>query len=100
MLQAYSDMNLDRFADACFDMDNAVRFTFWELTMLRRIKRGLQVRERGSLVLVMLSAALYVPTSTFTRSWTLGMIRRVTVMRKSSLMANVRAQSRGVARSL
>ncbi len=41
----YSDLDMARFADACFDMDNAVRFDFWELTMLRRIKRGLQLDE-------------------------------------------------------
>jgi hypothetical protein len=44
IVQAYSDMDMDAFADACFNMDNAVRFDFWELTMLRRIKRGIQVR--------------------------------------------------------
>eukprot|EP00750_Incisomonas_marina_P003422 INCI13110.2.p1 GENE.INCI13110.2~~INCI13110.2.p1 ORF type:complete len:441 (+),score=118.45 INCI13110.2:185-1507(+) len=43
LLQAYSDLDINSFADFCFDMDNAVRFDFWELTMLRRIKRGLQL---------------------------------------------------------
>ena len=42
-MQAYSDLDINSFADFCFDMDNAVRFDFWELTMLRRIKRGLQL---------------------------------------------------------
>ena len=43
LIQAYSDLDMHRFADICYDMDNAVKFDFWELTMLRRIKRGLQV---------------------------------------------------------
>ena len=43
LIQSYSDLDMAKFADICFDMDNAVRFTFWELTMLRRLKRGLQV---------------------------------------------------------
>lgn len=43
VLNAYSDMNMDDFADHCYNFDNCTKLNYWLLTMLRRIKRSIEL---------------------------------------------------------
>lgn len=43
VLNAYSDMNMDDFADHCYNFDNCTNMNYWLLTMLRRIKRSIEL---------------------------------------------------------